>query len=70
MTSWRELSLYLALAKNCCVPLAAIVGLRGLTSTEVRVGAVIASVAVPVLPSDAAAMVTEPAATTVASPEF
>lgn len=45
--------------------------MRGLISTEVRVGgALIVRVAVPVLPADAAVMVTEPPATPVASPEF
>ncbi len=65
------MSLYVALAKNSCVLLAPIVGLRGLIPTEVRVGgSLIVRVAAPVLPADAAVMVTEPAATPDASPEL
>jgi hypothetical protein len=38
VTSLVEVSLYLAVAKNCCVVPAAIVGLRGLICTELRDG--------------------------------
>jgi len=65
-----ELSLYVAVARNCRVPPASIVGLSGLTLIEVTVGLLIVSVAVALLPLSAAVIVTDPAATPLASPEL
>jgi hypothetical protein len=67
-----ELSLYVAVAVNCCVAPTAILAALGDTAIEVRVGevppAATVSVAVPLMPLTVAVIVVEPAATAVASP--
>jgi hypothetical protein len=65
-----ELSLYLAVAVNCCVAPAATLGVAGVTEIAVTVlaAAVIVSTAVPLTPLRDAVMFVDPAATPVATP--
>jgi hypothetical protein len=67
-----ELSLYVAVAVNCCIAPATMLGLAGVTAMEVIVfvvAAVTVSIAVPLTPLREAVIVLEPAATAVASPD-
>jgi hypothetical protein len=65
VTSAVVLSLYVAVARNCCVALAAMLGAAGVTAMEVRVfvttGACTVSDAAPEMPLMVAVMVAVPA---------
>jgi hypothetical protein len=63
-------SLYVAVAVNCCVAPAAMLGAAGVTAMEESdfTAAITVNVAVPLMPLTVAVTVLEPAATAVASP--